>query len=332
MSDFECHNCHRSFTRDDSLQSHIENEVCKGKEYNVTCKYCNNKFTSKNSMYRHIREACKEVPEKKGKKNGDMYKIIKKLQEENKKLANKVEKLSSEKNPSIVNNINNINNGTINNITIVAYGKEDMQHIDRDDIIRALKTGFNSTKHLTEVVHFNPKYPKYSNIRRSNYNMKNKLMYHNGDNWVTTSDPHMIDDLYNRKRDFIEDNIDYYRDGLTKGDMTRLQRWMNVDDDDNRITRIKGELRELLFNKKNISEMNEKQPDVNIICVNESSDESLDDVEEIIDIQISEQNLKCTRVQKDNNVTIKLKKKKKIAPRNGKYKKTYRKARAKRSK
>merc|ERR1711916_378127 len=68
----------------------------------------------------------------------------------------------------------------------------------------------------------------------------------------------MIDDLYNRKRDFIEENMEEYYDGLTPGDLARLHRWLNVEDDDRRITNIKDELRELLFNKKDISEQNEK--------------------------------------------------------------------------
>lgn len=182
-----------------------------------------------------------------------------------------------------------------------------MEHISREDIIQALKTGFNSTKRLTEVVHFNSKYPTYSNIKRSNFNMKNKLMYHNGNDWVTTSDPHMIDDLYNRKRDFIEENIEHYQDGLTKGDMTRLDRWLNVEDDDRRIARIKDELRELLFNKKEISEMNEKQLGVEII-EDIDADTDLDtDLDEEID---THKHLKV-------NVNIK----KKTAPRNGRHRK-----------
>lgn len=177
----------------------------------------------------------------------------------------------------------------------MAYGKEDMSQIDREDIIKALKTGFNSTKQLTEVIHFNPKYPHYSNIKRSNYNMKNKVMFHDGENWVTTSDPHMIDDLYNRKRDFIEENIDLYQDGLNKYDMVRLHRWLNVDDDDHRITRIKTGLREMLFNKKGIAERNEENLSVTVV-----------DVDETVET-------KC--------VTDKMPQLKKMAKRNGKKKK-----------
>jgi transcriptional regulator NrdR family protein len=298
-----CPTCQQTFTRNTSLTYHIENNACKTVKRKFECKYCDKKFTVKNSMYRHMRETCQEKEKESG-----IYDRLVKLEKENAELKKDVRYLKSSKSSSIVNNntINgdlNINTGTVNNITIVAYGKEDMDAIDRDDIIRALKTGFNSTKHLTEVVHFNPKYPNYSNIRRSNFNMKNKLMFHNGTRWVTTSDPHMIDDLYNRKRDFIEENIDYFRDGLTKGDMTRLNRWLDIEDDDRRIAKIKDELRELLFNRKDISEINEKQMNIEILDV-----EDLDIENEDRDIHVQPPK-------------IIIKKKRKTAPRNGRYRK-----------
>jgi hypothetical protein len=267
-----------------------------------------------------MKHSCSEKEKDINEEDNDIKEQMKQLIQENKALKQRMNKMEKSIKPcssTVVKdstiNINNDNRVT-NNITIVAYGKEDMTGIDRDDIIRALKTGFNSTKHLTEVVHFNPKYPFYSNIKRNNFNMKNKLMYHNGSCWVTTSDPNMIDDLYNRKRDFIEENIEHYRDGLTKGDMTRLQRWLTVDDDDDRITRIKGELRELLFNKKEISETNERNIEVTQTVV--------EDIEEIVEIDNIDQENDIIFVKTERIPTIKGKNKaKKVASRNGRYRK-----------
>ena len=275
---FKCKLCNKKFKRKENKEYHVRNKACKVKEY--VCKYCQKGFTTATSMYRHMKHNCKardsieqtELLEKLTNRLECNDERIAKLEKENTQLKKKVVKM--EKAPKTVYNTSNnsgvVNNGTINNnITIVAYGKEDMSQIDREDIIKALKTGFNSTKQLTEVIHFNPKYPHYSNIKRSNYNMKNKVMFHNGEHWITTSDPHMIDDLYNRKRDFIEENIDLYQDGLNKYDMVRLHRWLNVDDDDHRITRIKTGLREMLFNKKGIAEQNEENLGVTVVDVDE---------------------------------------------------------------
>ena len=309
---YKCPKCNKTFTRNASLTYHIDHNACKKVEKVFKCKYCDKTFSVKNSMYRHMRETCN------AKKRENIYeelielrKDVESLKKENEKLKNVPKTDSDGVTNNTINGDININNGTINNITIVAYGKEDMEKIDRDDIIKALKTGFNSTMRLTEAVHFNPKYPSYSNIKRSNFNMKNKVMYHNGDHWVTTSDPHMIDDLYNRKRDFIEENIDIYRDGLTQQDMTRLERWMGVDDDDRRITRIKDESREILFNKKEISEMNEKQLNASGTTIIDLDDSSLGNAN--IQGESDSNQISCNITGKKRRV---------IARRNGKYRKT----------
>lgn len=324
MVKYQCNACKRTFSRRENLDYHTENEACKTRCFQ--CEHCKKGFTSKNNMYRHMKHSCTE------KNDQDKFEILNdkfeklakehnKLAEENKFMKNKFVKL--EKKPTT--NTKNINNGTINNndnrqvtnnITIVAYGKEDMSQIDREDIIRALKTGFNSTKQLTEAGHFNPKYPNYSNIKRSNFNMKNKVMYHNGNDWITTTNPHMIDDLYNQKRDFIEDYIDDNTDGLTQADMTRLQRWLNVEDNDRKITKIKDELRELLFNKKEVSETNEQKVG-EARTDNKSDNKSIDmNIIEDIDDDNSCDTIILIKAKHNPNPT-----KRCIAPKNGRLRK-----------
>jgi C2H2 type zinc finger protein len=314
MAKHVCDKCEASFARKEGLTYHAENDVCAVKKFK--CKYCPKSYTTETSKYRHIRQKHEEEIEE-DRRNKTLEEQVKMLIQENQNLKSRVTKMEKKQKPStqFVNNSGVINHGTINdnrtinNITIVAYGKEDMSHIDREDIIKALKTGFNSTKHLTEVVHFNPKYPNYSNIKRNNFNMKNKLMYHNGKGWVTTSDPHMIDELYYRKRDFIEENIEHYRDGLTKGDMTRLQRWLNVDDDDQRITKIKGDLREMLFNKKEVAEINEQQSDITYVHI--------EDLDDKIDEQINNMVLAQTDTPIIIKKTVRVKKRNTCAGRPG---------------
>ena len=108
-------------------------------------------------------------------------------------------------------------------------------------------------------------------------------MYHNGNDWVTTTDPYMIDELYNRKRDFIEEYIDDYTDGLTQADMTRLQRWLDVEEWElydrikdpqemknvyhnsayaATVTKLKKELKELRIKYKDSPELDKKYIDI----------------------------------------------------------------------
>jgi hypothetical protein len=307
--EFSCPNCAKEFKREHNFTKHVEEKICEKEIYE--CKYCCDTFTTGTSMYRHIRKYCEEKKkidresnELKKKNNENM-----RLKNENQKLRAKINKIEKTKKPShttnnyTVNIDNSTKNVTNNYITIVAYGKEDLSRISHDEIVRALKTGFKSTKHLTEAVHFNPNYPEYSNIKRSNFNMKKKVAYHDGASWITTTDPHMIDKLYERKRDFIEEIFENYNDQLTQGDITRLKRWLDTDEDDHRIYTVKNELRELLFNKREIAEANEE-------CLNKSVISEVDNLD-IEDID-SEERVK---------IFIKKSSKRAVAPRNGKKRK-----------
>ena len=87
--------------------------------------------------------------------------------EENDQLKKKV--VTLEKNAvkvtKIINNkIENINNGIVANINLIGYGKEDLSKIDKNEILRAIRCGFDSSIKLTEALHFNPKHPEYHNV------------------------------------------------------------------------------------------------------------------------------------------------------------------------
>ena len=346
---FFCEKCGKSFARQENLNYHIAKGTCLGKEH--FCKYCDKGFTTSNSMYRHMKYTCPNKPDEDDEIIKTQIKELIKTNEELEKRLNKMENdlkadstksMKSTKSPkSMLNNNGNINNGNvnngtivndnrvINNITMMAFGKEDMSLIEPEDIIGALKTGFNSTKKLTEAVHFNSKYPHFSNIRRNNFNMKNKIIYYNGEQWITTTNPDMIDDIYNRKRDFIEESIETYRKNLNKYDLKRLKRWLDIkDDDDYRIKKIKDDLREILFNKKGISEENEMiLASANYQCIenNDDCDYSSDSITlqsdadsvEISDVTI-ENNIMNTTVQE---LQVSKLTGKRIAPRNGRYRK-----------
>ena len=365
----QCPKCEKVFTRKENIDYHVLNNSCKDKKYhckycgagftdranmyrhiNHTCNEKRIYDEDEENTQTRIKEIIKNY-EDSIKKNEELEKRLNKMEEDLKreskstkstKLTKSVKSTKSPKSVSDINNNNNsninsnVNNGTIindnrviNNITMMAFGKEDMSLIEPEDIIGALKTGFNSTKKLTEAVHFNSKYPHFSNIRRNNFNMKNKIIYYNGEQWITTTNPDMIDDIYNRKRDFIEESIETYRKNLNKYDLKRLKRWLDIkDDDDYRIKKIKDDLREILFNKKGISEENEMiLASANYQCIenNDDCDYSSDSITlqsdadsvEISDVTI-EDNIMNTTVQE---VQVSKRTGKRIAPRNGRYRK-----------
>jgi hypothetical protein len=172
------------------------------------------------------------------------------LKSENKNLK-KVSKITK----NITNNTtNHINNGTVNNFNLYAHGKEDLDRIDKDDLLTGIKNGFNSTTKLTELINFNPKYPEYHNVYISNVKSKYAMKF-DGNNWTLVRKNDLIDDIYEQKRDYIYINMDNYSKSLSKVQRESIDRWMLLDEinpDDPVIRRIKSDIELLLYNSRDI--------------------------------------------------------------------------------
>jgi len=276
MSSNICPICKKTFGRKDGLKRHIVNNACK--IYTHFCKTCSKGFTTETSMYRHMRKACKIKKHEDTDKNEiceniDRMKImfeekIKEMEEKIKEMEEKMKKMEKS-NKQLVNelkeikhstkingnNNNNVNNGTVNNTTnnivIVGHGKEDMSKIDYNDMLKILTKGYDSTIHLTEAVHFNPKYPEFQNIYISNIKDKYALMY-DGEKWILITKEDLIDKIYNNKKNYIEDNLEKYVESLPKIYVNSLNRWLNTDETDPRITKIKNDIKILLYNSRKL--------------------------------------------------------------------------------
>jgi len=291
---FECKNCGKTFSSNENLQYHITNKVC-DKEHK--CRHCVAVFTSKNGMYRHMRDYCKFNPDRVGnaenkeevdekeevknkiiqleKDNAELKKNMELLMEQLMKSNNlmtltdkdkdkqdkKVEKKNKTNEKKQVENVNQglVNNGSINNsvinvnnITLVAYGKEDMSKIDKNEFAKILRNGFNSSIKLTEALHFNPNFPEYHNIYISNMKDKYAMLY-DGTNWNLTMKDTLIDKIYDDKKNYIEQNLEQFVESLRPSQINALKRWIDTDDDTPKIKNIKEEIKLLLYNKKDMA-------------------------------------------------------------------------------
>jgi len=302
---FKCNTCHREFERQDNLHRHQKLGACK--VISVHCKFCGAGFSSKQSMYRHIRIVCKEkdkpidvkvnndvitnnnytkysrttsctkdiddqsIEQFKFTQITDMskiYDILLQLQKANEKLTEEnkdLREITKELKVQLTNIItrsninthynvsgdNNVNNGTINNIYLVGYGKEDMDRIDRSDLLKAVKTGFNSPLSLTETMHFNPKYPEFHNVYIPSMKDKYAMIY-DGSEWTMVTKEYLIDKMYDDKRDYIEENLEEFLDSLTKSQQNALNRWMKSEETHPYISKIKDDIKLLMYNKRKI--------------------------------------------------------------------------------
>ncbi len=242
-----CPICNKLFKRLENLTRHLNKKVCEKK--NFCCKYCKHKFSHKTNLYRHVREDCLMKKQSDAEKD-NIYKRLLELEKENEELKNKLNTKGKKK---IINNVNNATtiNGDNNVLILVKCGCEDIGKIDKNELMNVFRSGYRAALKMTETVHFNSKYPEFQNVYISN--MKDKYaMAYNGSTWSLTTKTDVIDKLYDNSKSYIEDNIDDFRDSLTKGQKASLERYLNTDDNDDKIKAIKEEIKLLLYNKREI--------------------------------------------------------------------------------
>jgi hypothetical protein len=131
-------------------------------------------------------------------------------------------------------------------INLIGYGKEDLSKIDKNEIIKAIQHGFDSTIKLTDTLHFNPKHPEYQNIYITNVKDNYAMMY-DGKDWKPTMKDELINKIYDDKKNYIEENIDELIDSLSLSRKKALERWLATDDDDEQINKVKNEIKLLLY-------------------------------------------------------------------------------------
>ena len=216
------------------------------------CCYCGKKYARKWVLRRHY-----DTYEGKRKRDEDRERIYQEL------LA-KMDDMEAEmkefkKGPKkIVNNTQN-NNNIQNNIKLVAFGKEDMKKLKHDDVVPLLR-GYYTPVHMTEFMHFNPDRPEYHNVYISNIKDKYAMVF-NGTEWELMSKERVVDDLYQEKKDHVEENPETFLESLSGPKQRALRRWLDTPDEDIRVKRVKDEIKLLLYNKRNIP-MKSRNPEI----------------------------------------------------------------------
>jgi hypothetical protein len=199
-----------------------------------------------------MNHACR-IKKNEDSKRDEIYEKLLELKKENKVLKKEVNSLKKNVNkPSkITNNINTINNGIVAHINLIGYGKEDLSKIDKKDILKVIQNGFDSALKLTETLHFNPKHPEYHNVYITNIKDKYAMMF-DGKDWNLTMKNDLINKIYDDKKNYIEENLDEFIDSLSLSRKKALERWLTTDNDDDKIIKVKNEIKLLLYNKRNL--------------------------------------------------------------------------------
>jgi hypothetical protein len=275
----ECTFCKRIFCSKESLYDHtikctakveIEGEQDNEKKNKIKyiCIYCNVIFSTNSNMNKHVK-----IYKVKKQQDNDKEDLLQKLIEEMKKQSEKMDKMNEiikQNNEEIsklkTENIRYVQNNNTNiakqlnqqniingNINLLAFGKEDMTHIVDEVYKKILNKGFKSVPTFVEYVHFNKKKPENHNVYISNMQTNYALVF-DGDDWKLKERDDILQQLIDEKTEILSVKFNELVAKLDEHTIRKFQRFLNQSDEGDVISRIKGDLKLLLYNNKKIPE------------------------------------------------------------------------------
>lgn len=171
--------------------------VEKDAETEWTCPICHDVFHSRSSMYRHKR-SCKAKTEQKEKHR------IEELESRLQELEN-----TTTHHTHIHQTVNNVNQGTINNITINAVGKEDIGYLTehpkfQEFMVRCIRDRMEGVCNYLVKKHFDPAHPENHNLKK--LNKKDDFMeVFDGRKWKLRYSEDILEDIFeNIQKDFAD--------------------------------------------------------------------------------------------------------------------------------
>jgi uncharacterized C2H2 Zn-finger protein len=253
-SNRECIHCKKMFARPYNLTVHlakckIKSEKDQEKEDIMTV-LIKEKEDLKALLMKEKEEGRKQIEEIKAQ----MYRMEKmmKIRHDAVNIQNNTHLNSNSNNNNSNNTINNTqNNNTVNQINIIAYGKEDLSHIKEIDYKRILNKGFKSIPAFVESVHFNKDKPENHNVYISNMRDKYALVY-NGKEWQLQERDDVLQDMVDNKGEILQQKFNEMVDGLDEFTVRKFGRFLEQRDENEVMDRIKDDLKMLLYNKRKV--------------------------------------------------------------------------------
>ena len=162
------------------------------------CDLCNQGFTRKNNLKRHLKDRCKG--EIKIKEEEQDYKI---LFEKYKETTEKQMEHLYRQIDSLIDRVGDVNI-TQNNIVLNSYGQEDLSHITENFMTSIIKIPYGAIPKMIEKVHFSEDKPENKNICIPNKKQP-YLKVFNADKWVLCDRKEAIKTIVNRNYGWIDD-------------------------------------------------------------------------------------------------------------------------------
>ena len=170
------------------------------------------------------------------------------------------------------NNTANTNNGTIQNISIVQFGREDLGKLNKKEISKILyEKGIDGLLASLEVIHFNDRLPEYKNLRLSNLNSK-YIDVHNGKTWIKDDK----DKIIMEKLDNHSYNLQVLCEENPNDKIKNSVK--NFIDDLSGFNNIETESKNTTSNKKLTKKINARKEEVKLFMYNKSKNDNVLDI------------------------------------------------------
>ena len=263
----ECIHCNKCFYNSRDLFEHFN--TCENYKENLSkekinkkyeCSYCNKTYSRIDSLNRHLKKCTEKKNDDEEKQNLiNLIEVLNKQLEEQRKEKEEYKIELAKRNSQIDELIKKagINIGTQNNIQqnikILAYNNTDVSHLTDNDYLKCLKHSNFCIPHLIEKIHFNPKKPENHNIYISNLK-NNYVMIYNGNKWMLNDREESIQNLIDEKESIIEQKLEeWIENGKNYPDiMKKFNRYLEKKENDTVLNKIKGEIKLMLFNNRDI--------------------------------------------------------------------------------
>jgi len=227
-------------------------------EPEFACKYCDKRFTFRQSMNRHIKYTCTK------NKDEDLKELVRLMNIQIEQQKNELQSQKQEFNKKIETQAklieklmgklevgNTFNTAIVNNIQLLGYRQTDVSHLTDEDYRKCIKRVNHCVKNMIEKVHFNPSKPENMNIYISNIKEK-YIMVYDGANWNLANKKDEIDRLYEEKEMMLEEWLDSNPDEELK---KKFMKYLENKDNDECLNRIKEEIRLMLYNKQSMLQL-----------------------------------------------------------------------------
>jgi len=221
------------------------------KELNINqCKTCYKLLSNRHSRWRH-EQKCKEKSNDKSK-DAEISKMKKEM-DKLKDMLQKALKIHPKTLTKINKQLNNTNNGIINNI-YVQLGNENLSDVltnkQKMGILNRQVMGLND---LVELVHISGKYKKFMNVYITN--LQNTIAYRYDEkekNFIAVNKSELLDDLIDSRMYDIEKFYDDMENVLEKKKAENIKRFIDrmKDTDDYLKGLKKDEIKLVLYNNR----------------------------------------------------------------------------------